>query len=508
VRILEYLLVGGTVYDGTSVEPVDAAVGIAGDRVVVFRDGGGGDIGSGKTIDVRGLVVAPGFVDPHGSSALRHLLPGGAAPKLFQGVTTEVCGHCGYSEYPVETDWARTDLAAEAGAFGLTPNWSDSFSFGAALTAAGLGVNVVLLVGLNRLLTATADPAESLRAEMNRAASGLSSGLVYPPGMTVSTSMLADLASVARDGHHSMHLRNEREHLLDAVAEAVDMASASGTPTIVAHLKAAERDNWGRLGDAVDLIRAARDDGVPITFEAYPYRSVSTRARTFLPPALSALGPSEVASALCDERYRSAAVSHLAARGTAFGSMTVSSSRFGGRLGHPVGDADSFLDLLVDDPDYWVVYDCLDQNDVDTAMLTPWALVCTDTWSLPFNGVDDPRSAHPRTFGGIARFIHRYALTEGHITLGEAIRRVTSLPASWLGLRDRGILTTGAFADIVVFDPQAYADRASFADPLAPAEGMRYVFVNGRPQIIDGELLDPNGGRILQAAGKDRARAI
>ena len=271
-------------------------------------------------------------------------------------------------------------------------------------------------------------------------------------------------------------------------------------------LKAAERRNWGAIPAILSRLEQARSAGQAVTVEVYPYTAVSTRLRSFLPIAAMAEGIEGLARWLRAPGAAAAARAHLQARGTDFQALTLISEAFPGARGQTVQALSRHrrqepeqivLDALRSNPEAWIVYRCIDTADMDAALLWPDALICSDSWSIPVNAPRSVGDPHPRTYGAFTRFLERYALT-GRLPLAAAIRKMTSLPAQWLGLPDRGRVAVGAAADLVLLEPGRVAERATYLQPRQLSEGTVQVWVNGTA-VLDNEALRPvRPGRILR----------
>ncbi|MGV9834287.1 hypothetical protein ACWDUL_08835 [Nocardia niigatensis] len=315
------------------------------------------------------------------------------------------------------------------------------------------------------------------------------------------TEVIAKIASEARPGHHSIHIRNERESLSDAVAEAINIAALSETRTLISHLKAAEKSNWGTVHGAVQQIQDARDKGIDITFETYPYTAVSTSARTFLPPHLAKLPNNDIAAILSVGQASADALDYFERRGMQFDKMRVVGRQSKISNQKPMTAYD-FIEEIISNPDTFVVYDCMSRADVDYLAGVRWSMIGSDTWSIPFNGVPSIEGMHPRTFGAFAKFLSDYSLNTNSIPLGEAIRRITSAPADWLRTPGRGRIGRGLPADLIVFDPDKYGPTSTYAAPNSIATGVEWVFVNGKPAIANGVAVEAAAhGQIIHAIG-------
>lgn len=515
--MLDLLIQDATVYDGVSPSGRAAAVGILGDRIAWVGEPPHG-CAARTVLSAPGRFLCPGFIDSHASTGMGFRLPDAADHKLLQGVTTEVVGNCGTSDAPIGPH-LRDAASQRARQIGTHADWDSLRSWLEALEQHGLPINVGTHIGHSTLrksagawepaLTAQQrhDMHAMLEEGLTNGALGMSTGLIYAPGCFASTAEIIDLARKVSHagGLYVSHLRSERDQLAEAVEEALEIGMQAALPVLISHLKSAERPNWGRIPATLDRIAQAREAGQAVTVEVYPYTAVSTRLRAFFPPALLRGGDAQLTERL--RQARPAAAAHLRARGTDFDGLVLITDSLPGARGHSIGalarqqqadPAQVAIAALEADPDAWVVYHCIDPSDMDAAILWPDAIVCSDSWSYPVNALNPIGDPHPRTFGAFTRFLEQYALT-GRIPFGEAIRKITTLPARWLGLRGRGQIAVGAAADLVLLDPQRLRERATYAAPRQLSEGTDQVWVNGVPMLRpDGSIAAQLPGRVLR----------
>jgi len=498
----DVLIRGGRVFDGSGNPWVRADVGLRGDRIAAV-----GDLSqatAAEVIDATDLYVAPGFIDSHSHAGRGLATPAlsPAVPLLAQGITTALVNPDGGG--PV-------DLAAQR----------------AALLRHGLGVNVGQLVphgsvreavlGMQDRL-ASADELDRMRELVRRGmaegAFGLSSGPFYAPGSYSDTAELVALARVAAEagGAYQSHVRDESSYtigVLAAVDEVIAVARGARLPSVVTHVKALGRDVWG-FSTAIALrIQAARDAGLEVWADQYPYEASATGLAAALLPRWAQAGGGEALRARLRDaetraRIRTEVVLNLERRGGASRiqfRLLPAAPAFAGRTLADLARArgqdpvETALALLEEGSPGVVSFSML-ESDVRSLMRHPWTLTASDGDLVPF-GEGVP---HPRSYGTFPRKLRRYALDEGVVTLEEALRSMTSLPAAVYRIRDRGVLRPGAFADLVVFDPARLRDRASYAEPHQLAEGMVHVFVNGRRALTEGAPTAERAGRVLRRA--------
>ncbi|MEV0714196.1 D-aminoacylase [Asanoa sp. NPDC050611] len=519
----DLLLAGGLVVDGSG------APGFRAD--VLVRDGVIAAVGTGlsapRVRDVAGRVVCPGFVDIHTHSDLTLLSDPRGLSKVHQGVTTEVVGNCGLGVAPLAAG-APVEPIRQAVAYldldpGVSWSWADLDGYLAALVAAGPGVNVATLVGhlaLHASVVGFTDrPADFAEVELmcgllgdalDAGAVGLSTGLVYAPLPYVREDELIALAEVVagRDRIFTWHVRNYDDELLDSVSQAVRVARATGARTQISHLAAVGRRNWGAVRRALDLIGAANADGFDVGVDIYPYLHGNAPLSQLLPAHVQEGGPAVWAGRLADPAVRAEVRKAWADRPNGWDEITVSwTSR-------PAPDpvvgqtvADLAAAAGVDGPE--VVLDLLaalgngvlmtaggrSEDDLRAVLTHPAAVVASDGLALDPDGVTGAGVPHPRCYGTFPRYLRWYGAD-----LPDAVRRCTSAPAARVGLRDRGLLRVGAPADVVVFDPDRLADRATFTAPHQFAAGIDLVLVNGAVAVDGATHTGVRAGHVLRGS--------
>ena len=493
----DILLTGATIYDGTGGAPVRGDVAMRGDRIVA--------VGSFEVervvweIDCRQLVIAPGFIDLHTHSD-EPIASGQARANvnyLIQGSTTVVTGNCGSGP-------------ADVGAFYEK------------VKALGAGTNVVHLLpqgALRKQVMGTeqrsASPEELAAMKklvakaMNDGAWGMSTGLIYVPSSYADTDELVELAKVvaAHRGIYVSHIRNEGTGLLEAVEEALEIGRRAQVPVHISHFKSAGRGAWGLVRRAVERIEQARAAGQRVTADQYPYIGSSTSLDAMLIPTWARAGTRKAMVARLDDpeagpKMVDAIAAALQRRdnGQALQVASFATRRdWQGKNLAEIAAAEKKTPLeialeIVRHGGASMVNFCMNEDDVRYVMQRPWVATASDGRAYLPAG-DRP---HPRSYGAFARKIGYYAIRQNVLPLGQAIRSASGLPADILGLPDRGYIKTGAFADVVVFDPKQYIDRATFDAPHRYAAGVRYVFVNGQPAVFEGIPTGALAGRALR----------
>jgi N-acyl-D-amino-acid deacylase len=532
----DLLLRGGVVIDGTGDAARGADAGVSGDRIAAVGDLSAVDAAEVELVlDVTGRAVTPGFIDPHGHSDGSLFVDGALASHLHQGFTTQLSGNCGDSLAPLtETGRELVDVSLRAN--GIEATWGSFGEFLDRVEEQALGPNVAFLVGhgtvRGSVFGAEARAASSVElatmvseveTALDAGALGLSSGLIYAPGMHAPPAEIEALVSVmaGRGGLYATHMRNEAGGLFDALDESIAAVrgAGSGARLQVSHLKCGSRSVWGRAGDAIARLETARSEGLNVAADQYPYTAAATTLAIILPPALLGLGVDECVRALADRDVRERIRSEMDRGISGWENVAFDPGWTGIRISnapsHPdwagrslanLADeldcdaADIAFDALIDDRlDVSIVLDCMRDDDVATIMAVPWIAVCTDAEGRrPGHPVLDAGRPHPRTYGSTARVLGSFARDRGVVSLETAVAKLTSVPAERLGLRDRGVLREGAFADLVVFDPETVADVATYLEPARYPLGIDHVIVNGRPAVLSGSETGERTGRLLR----------
>nr|WP_272954951.1 amidohydrolase family protein [Kribbella shirazensis] len=475
----------------------------------------GAPIAGADGIDATGNIVAPGFIDLHSHADFSLGASPAAESQLAQGVTTLVTGNCGWSPFPItELEPLRSGTAFLAPS--LDWSWNDLTGFAATLEPA---VNVALQVGHCTLRIAAMGSAERapsagelrkmqdlLREAADQGAAGFSTGLIYAPGAYASPGEVAALVATAADCGllYSTHIRNEGARLLDALDEAIAAARAGGARLEISHLKAVGKPNYGLVRTALEHLD--RVDDVDLGWDAYPYTATNTTLTTRLPTW--ALAGGTLLERLADPAERARIADALRADvllspdtvviaslppGPYQDSRGLSLAEIARQDG--VDAAEIVLRILeTHQAAVSVVNHAMREEDVITVLEHPRTAIASDGWIMDATGPGHP---HPRNFGTFPRVLGRYARELGVMGLGEAIRRMTALPASRLGLADRGVLRPGAIADLVVLDPARVADKSTYDDPWHLSVGVEHVLVAGEPVLTDGVPTGRRPGRII-----------
>jgi N-acyl-D-amino-acid deacylase len=518
----DLLIRGAAVVDGTGAPARRAEVAVERDRVSAVTDSELPD--AERTIDGTGLVLAPGFVDTHSHSDLSPFVEPWMDSAIRQGITTVVVGNCGTSAWPPAGLEDAAQLVGVASAE-LPVRWASYEGYLGAIDEARPACNVAALVGQgavrgeamgNERGPASADELRAMRRSiaeaMDAGAVGMSSGLIYPPGMHAATEELAELARVAgeRGGLYASHVRDEGRAVFDAVAEAIRIGREGRLPAHVSHLKVESSYAWGRAGELLDVLDRARDRGADVTADQYPYTAWETSLATILPP----WAPVERLGAAIDaDRARLVRAIERGEQGWAgnvdgvgWDRIVVGSHQPDPAVsGRTITDlsaersadpVDVALELLLADPFTGMIGHGMLEEDVRMIAARPDVMVGTDGIAIAPDGPLGRFSVHPRYYGTFPRVLARYVRGERLLDLPTAIRKMTSVPAERFGLADRGRIAEGMFADLVLVDPDRVADEATFERPHAFASGIELVVVNGRV-AWDGTRGE-RGGRVLR----------
>ncbi|MHB8062184.1 MAG: N-acyl-D-amino-acid deacylase family protein [Ruminiclostridium sp.] len=512
------------IIDGSGSLGYKGDIGIIGERIAA--------IGALKAqdcmqkIDVHGMNVCPGFIDIHSHSDLDILKYPFENNKLKQGITTEVTGNCGLSLFPFSSNSEKyfQQVLSEYNRV-IDIDWYTAEQFFSKLEATGFGVNIAPLTGHGTLrINACGFNANEISAEkieymkcllaetMEQGAFGMSSGLGYPPCCFAATTELIELAKVLKtyNGIFTVHLRDQGNELLESVQEVIRVGEETGVAVDISHIKASGKSNWGKVQEALKLIDAARSRGANIICDFYPYTAAENTLIYELPKWLNEGGPEKCIPRLRDSSIRKRIAAELADLGEAYWdtltvirvgtkkNMTLKGLTIGEIASNSCKNAiDTVCDLLIEENlAVEVVAKVMCENDVLSVAKYPYAAIGSDSYAQS----DKPSDffGHPRNYGCFPRFIHKYINNQKAVTLEEGIRRMTSFSASFVGIKDRGLLKQGNYADIVIFDAQKIQDRATYKKPSEYSEGIHYVIINGNIQVKKGEVMRIPCGKLLR----------
>jgi N-acyl-D-amino-acid deacylase len=527
----DIILRNGTVYNGTGTAPVKADIAISGDTIAA--------IGNLKTataqqdINVEGMAIAPGFINMLSWANESLIEDGRSQGDIRQGVTLEVFGE-GVSDGPL-TDWMKKEREQLEGDIKYPVTWTTLREFLDFLAKKGVSCNVASFIGattvrIHELGYADRAPdadelqrmKQLVRQAMEEGAVGLASSLIYAPAFYAKTDELIELAKVAAefDGLYISHLRSEGDQFLPALNELITISKSAGIRSEIYHLKAAGQKNWHKLDLAIARLDSARAAGLQITTDMYTYTAAATGLNACMPPWVQEGGNEEWCKRLKDKTIRTRLIEEISEPGESWenfydlagtpdnillvGFSADSLKNYTGktlsevakiRKTHPI---ETMMDLVANNgKDVGAVYYLMSEENVKKQLRLPYMSICSDSESQSPDGVFLKSSVHPRAYGTFARLLGKYVRDEKVMTLEEAVRRLSGLPAENLRLDRRGKLVPGFYADVVVFDPLKVADLATFTSPQQFSTGMVHVFVNGRQVIKDGEHTGEKAGRVV-----------
>ena len=518
------------IIDGTGSPWFKADIGIADGKIQNM--GAIAKADAKRSIDADGMVACPGFIDLHNHSDITSPALPGCESNIMQGVTTAVVGNCGLSMAPTnkETVGLLKEYLAPflVKGFDYGWEWKTLGEYSEKVNRTQIAMNLAPLVGHGTLRIAVAGFKKELlsdqeMAEMKRllaksledGAFGMSSGLIYPPGCFADTEELIQLGAVLKQyGRiYASHIRDEADQLIESVEEAIRIGEQNGIPVQISHHKAIGASNWGKVRTTLQMIEGARARGVDISCEAYPYIAGSTTITSILPIWVMEGGIEQMLQRLNQSESREKILKEFETRGNdiknagwdgIFIASCPSNPTYEGKSLEDIvkeknrTDAPyaAFLDLLLETKgDSTVVKFFMDEADVQRVLSSPTAAVISDSWSTAPSVGGKP---HPRCYGTFPRVLGKYVREEKLMPLETAVQKMTALPASKIGLFDRGVLKQGLWADIVVFDPEKIADQATFEAPHQYPVGIAYVLVNGRVAVENGVQTDRRAGIVIR----------
>jgi dihydroorotase/N-acyl-D-amino-acid deacylase len=531
----DIVIENGRIVDGTGSPWYSGDVGIRAGRIAAIGRLAGA--AATRRIDAQGRVVAPGFIDMLGQSEFTILVNPHLPSKIFQGITTEITGEGG-SIAPLSDAIVKADHVTYEH-FQITPDWRTLSEYFARLERQKIGINVANYVGatqVRRVVLGDDDrkptPAELdrmkalVREAMQQGAVGVSTSLQYAPAPYATTEELIALASEAAafGGIYATHLRSEGNAVLQAVDEAIRIGREAKIPVEIWHIKAGGTSNWGRMTDIVARVEEARRSGVDIAADTYAYTAWFNSMSAFVPPWAHDGGDAKMIERLNDPETRRRIIHDMETPSAEWDNewqeipgpeavlvSVVQNPALLPLQGKTLAEIaallgkkpiEVLLDILVEDRGYTsAAVFAMSQPDVTLALRQPWVSVDTDSQGTSPDGPLEKEHPHPRAYGTFPRILRMYVREQHVLTLEEAIRKFTALPAQRMRFTDRGVLKEGLWADIVVFDPEQIRDLATFEEPKQLSVGMEHVLVNGVPVIADGKATDALPGRILRGPG-------
>lgn len=539
--MFDILIKNGWVLDGLGNEAVRCDVGIKSDRIEAMA----GDLTHAEArhvIDAAGLTVAPGFIDIHSHTDFTIVRNARAESKVRQGITTELVGNCGFTAAPVRQSHFQELMDYLVNTIALTEeekkdwDWHSQADFMEMVEKRGTGINLAFLVGHGTLRVAAmgmdkreASPDEirmmkhMLEEELAGGVWGFSSGLQYEPGRFAKMDEIVALAetTAAFKGLYATHMISENIYLLECLSDSIEVAKRSGVSLQVSHLKAENPANWHKVAEALKMIDLAYDDGVRIGFDVYPYTALGSGLIDLVPDWVRESGIQAMMDVLSDPSQRKMVLKDMAKpfvgnwinpmNGTPWSHVRIAlvnsdenrwtegkNMEEAARL-MDVPPAEAVLDLLLAEKGaVKMIFFGMQETDVEQIMKHPRAILCTDGRAVAPYGSLSIGSVHPRYYGTYPRILGHYVREKGIMTLEEAVRKMTSLPAEKIGLKERGQLKENFIADITLFNDQTINDRATFDKPHQYSEGIEGVIINGRLAVSQGEHTGMIGGRVLK----------
>ncbi len=556
---VDWLITNGLVFDGTLSEPYEADIGIVSERISFIKRNIRGYksknlIKSDKVIDVKGLSVAPGFIDTHSHSEFTLLADPRAEGKVCQGITTEINGNCGFSAAPLQGD-AFTQREEDLKELCIRERWSTFNQYFHILQKRGIPVNFITLTGHGNIRASVKgysdeEPTKSdlkkmcnlLRKSINKGAIGLSTGLIYPPGMYSKTEELIELCkvisqtyipplhlsdnskfplskrglkkAVGGDGIYTTHMRSEGDKLIESIEETIRIGTKTGIRVHISHIKTSGKENWHKIIRTLSIMEESKKEGVSLTCDIYPYTASSTDLDTILPSWVYVGGKEGELKRLKNKRLREKIRKQLLGNHSSkdywkkIYISSVSSEKNKWMEGKRLYDIackkgkdllDIFFDILIEERlMVSAIFKSTCEGNLKKFLSLPHCMVGTDSSARCFSGTTCRGKPHPRGFGSFPRFLGNYVRNENLMSMSEGIHKITMLPAQTFRIHKRGVIESGAYADIVIFNHEIIIDRATFKDPFLKPEGIYYVFVNGVPAIWEGRLTGSKSGKILR----------
>jgi len=534
-KSFDLVITNGHIIDGTGSPWYSGDLGIRNGKITVI--GNLSEAKSARIIDARGMVVAPGFIDMLGQSELTILVDPRLPSKIYQGITTEITGEGG-SPAPLNDAIVKADSQSYEH-YQITPDWRTMREYFARLEKQGIGINLASYVGatqVRRMVLGDDDKQptpeqleqmkELVRQSMTDGAMGVSTSLEYAPAPYAKTEELVALAGEASrfGGIYATHMRNEGTSVLTAIDEALRIGREGHIPVEIWHIKVAGKQNWGQMPQVVAKINEARAQGMDVSADTYAYPAWFNSMSAFIPAWAHDGGDAKLIERLKDPKTRARIRKDLMTPSKDWDNEwqeipgpeavligVVLNPKLlplqGKRLSEVAkmwnkDPMDALFDLLIEDKAATnVAVFGMSEPDVQLALRQPWVSVDNDSSGTSPEGILGQEHPHPRAYGTFPRILRKYVREEKKLTLEDAIRKFSALPAQRLRLSDRGVLKAGMWADIVVFDPQTVRDVATFEEPNQLSEGMQFVLVNGVPVIDQGKMTGAKPGKVVRGPG-------
>lgn len=519
--MLDYYIQNATICTGRKETAKKGNVGIQNEQIVcIHYQGDDFTIPEAKEIiNAEGLILTPGFIDPHASTGFGYFFPNAADHKLYQGITTEIFGNCGTSPAPIGPHLDKT-MNRLSGEIGFPFEWKTTIEYFEKI-ADKLQFNIATLVGHSTLRAGNMDDWHHLKPEqmetmkselanaMDEGALGISTGLIYAPGCFAEMDEIVELAKIVakKGGVYASHVRNERDKIEESVAEALTIGKKANIRVLISHIKAAEKENWGKIPRVLKQIEAFNvNSELQAACDVYPYTAVSTKLRAFIPKYLLQDGIAAVSEKMKDNQHVEAIAKWIEQKDYDLSRMLIISDDLKDFYNknvseiakeNTISEAEAIAKILEASTETWVVYHCIDQADIDAAVMWPHSMICTDSWSYPINAPKTIGQPHPRSYGAFTEFLERYVINEKMLEWEEAIHKITYLPAEFFQLKKRGLIEEGYFADLVLLNPKQVKANATYISPRQLSSGVEHLWVNGIHLIQNGKMQSDTPGKIL-----------
>lgn len=523
----DVIIRNGQVLDGLGTAGIKSDIGIQGEKISAIGDLR--NASAALTVDASDLVVAPGFIDIHTHTDIELLVNGNGISKIMQGVTTEISGNCGSSPFPLTGTDAEEMCARLKKNYDLDEKWHDLNGFFAAIekyksslnyaTFTGHGDLRAYVVGKNDVAPDNHQMDEMkrlLEVSMQEGSFGLSSGLEYAPGSYAGTEELIELSRVVskQNGIYNTHLRNEDDTLLEAIDEALTICRKADVSVEIAHLKACNQNNWHKADKMLDILAEANRQGLPVKADRYPYTAYGTGLSTFLPLWARQGDTEDIVARLNDKNQTPSILAYAQSRGKRIGGWdrvmisscdTDQNKKWEGQTIKDCAQVASMPEtefirslLIEENLRVGIVGFAMDEKNLCKVLSSPYVMIGSDGTAVAPQGKLASGKPHPRYYGTFPRVLGKYCREENCLELPIAVKKMTSMPAEKLGLKERGIIKKGYFADITIFDPNTIIDKATFTKPHQTAEGIAYVFVNGRMTVERSKHTQTRAGKVLR----------
>lgn len=525
----DLIIKNGYILDGTGRKAYHGDIGICKDKICFLKKSDFKKSGSEgvSIIDAKNMIITPGFIDVHSHSEFTVLADNRLEGKIFQGITTEINGNCGLSAAPLIGEVIEY-RKREVDEFNIRERWQSLREYFEILNKKGLYINFATLVGHGNIRgsiigyknkkaskTQLNKMKELLSDAINDGAIGMSTGLIYPPGVFATTGEIIELNKVINNFIYTSHIRSEGDTLLESIEEIIEIGKNSNIQVHVSHIKSSWRRNWWKIDEAIRMINKARKYGLNITCDRYPYIASSTDLDVLLPSNLYSLGVLKEIKRLKNRNVRRMIREELIKK---HGNMDffndiyiscVSKEKnkwMEGRSIREIADKEKndpfevLINILIEEElKVSAIFFSMSEDNLLKILKLPYSVIGTDSSGRSFDGPTCKGKPHPRGFGTFPRFLGKYIRDKGIMDLNDAIYKITYLPAKIFNLKGRGIIKEGAYADIVIFDYKKIKDNADYQKPFTKPSGIYCVIVNGEPVLYDGELTGKKPGKILNS---------